>query len=83
MPFTVFMFQGSTWLSGGSRMVGTTILYGLQIISSPHQLFVEQSLHLQRSGLVALDFFEQVNSNYSTEEGLVVRGQRFHRSIFT
>ena len=40
--------------------------------TSPHQLFIEQSLHLQRSGLVALDFFEQVNSNYGTEEeGLV------------
>jgi len=49
----------------------------------PHQLFVKQSLHLQRSGLV-LDFFEQVDSNYGTEEeDLVVKGQRFHRSIFT
>lgn len=40
--------------------------------TSPHQLFVVQSLQLQRSGLVALDFFVQVNSNYGIEEeGLV------------
>ncbi len=39
---------------------------------SPHQLFVQGSLHLQRSGLVALDFFEQVDNQYGDEEeGLV------------
>ena len=35
---------------------------------SPHQLFVQGYLSLQRSGLVALDFAEQVDTNYGIEE---------------
>lgn len=35
---------------------------------TPHQLFIGGSLRLQRSGLVALDFFQQVDSQYGTEE---------------
>ena len=39
---------------------------------SPHQLFVQGFLTLQRSGLVALDFAEQVEESYGVEEdGLV------------
>ena len=39
---------------------------------SPHQLFVQGFLTLQRSGLVALDFAEQVDESYGVEEdGLV------------
>ena len=38
--------------------------------TSPHQLFAEQSLQLETSGLVALDFFVQANSNYGIEEGI-------------
>ena len=35
---------------------------------SPHKLFVEGSLCLQRSGLIALDFFERVSDSYGMEE---------------
>ncbi len=35
---------------------------------SPYQLFVEGSLSLQRSGLVALDFFNRVDDHYGIEE---------------
>ena len=35
---------------------------------SPYQLFVEGSLTLQRSGLIALDFFDQVDEDYGVEE---------------
>lgn len=39
---------------------------------SPYQLFVEGSLSLQRSGLIALDFFDRVDEDYYgvEEEGL-------------
>ena len=40
---------------------------------SPYQLFVEGSLSLQRSGLIALDFFNQVDADYGIDnEGLHV-----------
>ncbi len=40
---------------------------------SPYQLFVEGSLTLQRSGLVAMDFFNHVDTNYGMDsEGLHV-----------
>ena len=41
---------------------------------SPYQLFVEGSLSLQRSGLIALDFFDRVDEDYYgvEEEGLHV-----------
>ena len=35
---------------------------------SPYQLFVQGSLSLQRSGLVALDFFDRVEDYYGIEE---------------
>ena len=35
---------------------------------TPYQLFVSGALMLQRSGLVALDFFETVNENYGIDE---------------
>ena len=35
---------------------------------TPYQLFVSGSLMLQRSGLVALDFFEMINENYGIDE---------------
>ena len=35
---------------------------------TPHQLFVYGALMLQRSGLVALDFFETVGDNYGIDE---------------
>ncbi len=35
---------------------------------SPHQLFVHGSLSLQRSGLTALDFSEQVSDDYGVDE---------------
>ena len=35
---------------------------------SPHQLFVQGYLLLQRSNLVALDFAEQVDTNYGIDE---------------
>ena len=35
---------------------------------TPHQLFVSGALMLQRSGLVALDFFETINDNYGIDE---------------
>ena len=39
---------------------------------SPHQLFIQGSLTLQRSSLVALDFSEQIDDGYGIEEeGLV------------
>ena len=41
---------------------------------SPHQLFIEGSLRLQRSGLVAMDFFEQISDEYGAEEqGLIAQ----------
>ena len=39
---------------------------------SPHQLFVAGMLRLQNSGLVALDFYEDVDEDYGVDEdGLV------------
>ena len=35
---------------------------------TPYQLFVHGALMLQRSGLVALDFFESVSDNYGIDE---------------
>ena len=44
---------------------------------SPHQLFVQGSLTLQRSGLVALDFAQQIDDSYGVaEEGLVTDESR-------
>jgi hypothetical protein len=43
---------------------------------SPHQLFVQGSLTLQRSGLVALDFGEQVDDNYGVEENGLVHDEQ-------
>ena len=39
---------------------------------SPHQLFISGTLRLQNSGLVAMDFFEDVDEDYGIDEdGLV------------
>lgn len=44
--------------------------------SSPYQLFVGGALRLQRSELVALDFFEGVNESYGiAEEGLTTNSE--------
>ena len=40
--------------------------------NTPNQLFTAGSLHLQRSGLSALDFFQNVPENYGIEQqGLI------------
>ena len=35
---------------------------------SPHQLFVAGTLRLRNSGLIALDFFDDVNEDYGLDE---------------
>ncbi len=46
---------------------------------SPHQLFVQGALTLQRSGLVAMDFFDQVGGYYGVEEqGLTTDDEGVH-----
>ena len=39
---------------------------------SPHQLFTEGALSLQRSGLTAVDFFHHIEADYGAEIGLSV-----------
>ena len=39
---------------------------------SPHQLFAEGALRLQRAGLVSLDFFDNVEELYGSEDDFSV-----------